>query len=453
MQTLEGVKLIKEIETDFDVMSIKYKGISVWPFLRFYIKDSITTQSENKPSASVVGLVIRCLFSYNPFGVFKRHDVWNFSACERRKKIGDKMVHRISGAFASNKVNSLMIEKPLNGVGHYSRKKIEEREIVSEAWLLMTFHLIVFLSKFKTLKIENEQLLRQILSEKDIKFNYSRYVRVLNAQRMAMRILLKIVPNPKIVTMECPYNTMGYMWAFHQAGIKVIELQHGSLNGNHIAYNAKEYEPRMNPDCICVFGEEEYKYFTAVEPQFSPEVKMTGLYMLERANQFFSKDVFSEDRMVYRAIIVVAGQPVYEEILSRFIDSLAEEHRDLLFVYIPRHHREDIHFNSDNIRLVNGVNIYEYLKWADLHITVSSSTGLEAQYFRTPTIFYNYNNISARYFRGILEEKNGVSFVDTPQGFTEAIHEMYGRSFSYREIFAHDHVKRIMDVVNENLNN
>lgn len=450
MLTLEGVQLIKDIERKYDVMSIKYKGISVWPFLRLYLKESVTTMRENKASASNVGLVLRCLFAYNPFRALKKHEVWSFTACDRRKRLGDKMVHRISGAFAAEGVNCLMIEKPLKGTGHYRRKEIEEKDIVSESWLLMTFHAVEVLSRGNTPKLENEALIKRILAENNLSFNYKRYVRLLNAQRKAMKLMLAFIPKPKIAMMECPYDTMGYLWAFHEAGVKVIEMQHGSLNGNHIAYNAEAYERKTNPDCICVFGESEYNYLTKEEPQFAPEVRMTGMYMLERADQFFARDIFEEERKCYKSIVVVSGQPNYEDILSRFIDAVASKRKDLFFVYIPRKQRDDLIFSADNVRMVYGVNIYEYLKWADIHVTITSTTCMEAQYFETPTIFYNHENIPATYFKDVLSEKNGIAYAETPEQFDEAYNYVIGHEFTYSEIFAHDHVKRIMVVINEN---
>lgn len=449
MEALESVKLIKGIEQKYDVMSIKWRGVSVWPFLRSYIKDSVTKSRENKASASNIGLVLRCLFAYNPLRVLKKHDVWSFTACDRRKRLGDKMIHRISGAFASQDVNCLMVEKPLKGVGHYSQKEIEEKDIISESWLLMTFHVMEVLSRIKNPKLENEALLKHILSESGLNFNYLRYVRMLDAQRRAMRWMLAVCPKPKVVMFECPYDSMGYLWAFHEKGVKVVEMQHGSLNGNHFAYMAKSYERKLNPDGICVFGEGEYNYLVNEKPQYAPVVKMTGMYMLERGDQHFSKDIFEEERRQYESIVVVSGQPAFEEALSGVIDAIASEHKNLLFVYIPRNHREDLKHVSENVRLVNGVNIYEYLKWADIHITVSSTTALEAQYFHTPTIFYNHQNIAATYFKAILQEENGAVYIDNAQQFDEAYQKIHEHDFEYREIFAHDHEKRLMDVVNE----
>lgn len=449
MQTLEGIQLIKDIEQKYDVMSIRYKGISVWPFLRIYLKESVTTQRENTVSASNIKLVLKCLFAYNPLRAFKHHEVWSLTACDRRKKLGDKMVHRISGSFAAEKVNCLMIEKPLKGIGHYQKKEIEERDIISESWLLMSFHAMAALSRVFKIKLENEELIEKILKDYNLKFNYLRHVRILESQRRAMRLMLALSPKPKVAFVECPYDTMGYLWAFHERGVKVVEMQHGSLNGNHIAYNAGEYERKTNPDCICVFGEDEYNYFVNDKPQFAPQVRMTGLYMLERADHFFADDVFLKDRESYKAVVVIAGQPVYEVKLSKFVDAIAAGHQELLFVYIPRQKKDDLVFNSDNVRLVYGVNIYQYLKWADIHMTITSTTGLESQFFRTPTIFYDDKRIASRYFDGVLREENGVRFVETPEQFTTAFNDLYGHDFSYREIFAHHHVKRIMEVLNE----
>ena len=106
-------------------------------------------------------------------------------------------------------------------------------------------------------------------------------------------------------------------------------------------------------------------------------------------------------------------------------------------------------FNSDNVRLIHGVNIYEYLKWADIHITITSTTSLEAQYFHTPTIFYDYQNLATNYFKDFFKEENGVSFINSAQQFDYAFNKIYGHNLAYQEIFAHDHVKRLMDVVSE----
>lgn len=449
MKYLEGVELIRQIESEYDVMSIRYKGISAWPYLRLYLLDKITANRENKASCSIIVLVLKSLFFYNPLQIFKQYDVWLFTGSERRKPIGGKMIHRVSGGMSTNIENCLMIEKPSKSNGHYHKKDIVEKCIVSEAWLLMTFRLLEVLFRLFPLKIENEFLLDRILRDKKLSFDYRHYFRLLNAQRMAMRIMIGVTKKPKVVVMECPYVSMGYMWAFHQVGIKIMELQHGVLNRYHDAYNAISYEKQMNPDCICVFGEEEYKYFTIEEPQYAPEVKMTGLFMLELADLYFNIDLFAKYRSKYKRIIVVAGQSNAEKHLSGFVNAIAYDRKDILFIYVPRTNDADVSSKEENVLIKKDVNIYEYLKWADVHMTISSTTCLEAHYYHTPTIFVDMNHLASEYYGNILTRKNGAVYITRKEEFDEAVEELLNGIFEWKELFAHHHTDRIIQVVKE----
>ncbi|MBR5033777.1 MAG: hypothetical protein IKX71_00555 [Bacteroidales bacterium] len=447
MTYLEAVQLVKDIESKYDVMSIRYRNVSVWPYLRLYLFDGISDKTEIKPSVPVVKIVLKSLFAYNPFKVFKHHDVWLFTGCERRKRIGDKMIHRISGGISTNVDSCLMIEKPHLLLGHYKKKEIEEKDIVSESWLLALFHLIERLSSITRPRIENEDVIKRILAENNISFDYRRYVKKLDAKRKSLRCLLRIAPKPRLVLMECPYDSMGYIWACRQKGIRFLELQHGVAGKSHNAYNARFYEPLMQPDGICVFGSEEYRYFTEEEPQYTPNVYMTGLYMLEKADEFFVNDVFGKDRERYSKVIVASGQNGYERQLSEFIDKVAGQHGDYLFVYIPRMADADLNFSASNVRIERNVNIYEYLKWADIHITISSTTCLEAQYFCTPTIFFDYDRRASTYYGQLLKEENGAVYIEDEKEFDKALEVIQGGDFQYKEVFVHNHVDRIVKVI------
>lgn len=451
MTYLEAVKLVRDIEERYDVMSIRYKGVSVWPFLRLFLLDRISVQTEIKASGSIVKVVLKSLFAYNPLKVFKRHDVWLFTGCERRKRIGDKMIHRISGGISSNVPSCLMIEKPDLLLGHYRKQVIEEKEIVSESWMLILFHFFERCLRLIKPKIEKEEVMVRLLEENNVSFDYQHYVRMLNAKRMAMRIALGLLRKPKLVLMECPYDSMGYMWACHQLGVKFLELQHGVAGAKHNAYNALFYEPQMQPDGICVFGNEEYRYFTEEEPQYTKNVYLTGLYMLEKADKFFTKDLFINDREKYERIVIASGQKGYEKELSDLIDTVAGKHPELLFIYIPRMADEELHFESGNVQIVRDANIYEYLKWADVHITISSTTCLEAQYFETPTIFFDFENRASSYYGALLLKENGAVYINNPDEFDDAYKEMTEGVFTYKEVFVHNHVERIVNVIKEQL--
>lgn len=447
MTYLEAVDLLRNIETKYDVMSIRYKGISVWPHLRLYLLDKISVNTEVKATGTVVKVVLKSLFVYNPLQLWKKHDVWLFTGCERRKRIGYKMIHRISGGISANVDGCLMVEKPSSRIGHYNKNEIEEKHIVSEAWLLFAYHLIELCSRLFKPKIKNEELIRQILLDNNIAFDYHHSVRMLNAKRISMLLLLTFARKPKLAVMECPYVSMGYMWAFHQKGIEVVELQHGVLNCHHNAYNANAYEERMNPDAICVFGIEEYRYFTEDEPQYAKDVYMTGLYMLERADETFNADPFEKYREKYHSIVVASGQNGYENHLSEVIDAVALEHNDILFFYIPRLSDTSLAFKAENVKVKCGVNIYEYLKWADIHITISSTTCLESQYFGTPTIFYDYDSMASNYYGELLNKENGCVYINSFKEFDTAYKILKDGGFKYKEIFSYNHVERITNII------
>lgn len=452
MTYLEAVALLHDIEAKYDVMSIKYKGVSVWTHLRIYLLDSISTKSEVKTSGSVVRVVLRSLFSFNPLHLFKKHDCWLITGAERRKQVGEKLIHRISGGFVHCGRNVLMLEKPNSSSGHSQKKLIEEDQIVSMSFPIILEHLISAIFKKRKIIVENENVLKTILTDYGISFNYKRYIINLESQRFAMNTCLLFSRKPSLVFIECPYTMMGFVWSLHNHKIKVIEMQHGVLNANHYGYNAKAYDRRLNPDGICVFGIEEYNYFTKKVPHYAADVQMTGLYMLERADEYFSKDIFEDDRKKFAHIVVVSGQAGFEEQLGEYTNKVACNHPESLFVYIPRHNDVKLNFTCDNIRLVTEVNIYEYLKWADLHITVSSTTCLEAHYFHTPTIFYDYQKMASTYYGTVLAPENAVAYLDDENGFDVAFSHLLKDEFEYREIFAHNHVEKLKKVIEKYIN-
>lgn len=112
--------------------------------------------------------------------------------------------------------------------------------------------------------------------------------------------------------------------------------------------------------------------------------------MLECADKYFNKDIFKDYRSSYSKIVVVAGETGLEEILSTFINKIATMMPEIMFLYLPRRSEPWMKFDSDNVKYCYGVNIYEYLKWCDVHCTITSTTCLEAHYFHRPTIFLDF---------------------------------------------------------------
>lgn len=451
MKYLEAIQLFRKIEKKYDVMSIKYKDVAIWPYFRIYLFDMVSVNHAVAHNFSALKLLISSLFQYNPFRFFRKYRVWDFAASTTRKKIGDKYEHHVSGFLHKSPYPVLTVELRSPGIRAISKEEIPETNIVSYSWSLAHTAILDLLSRPFHRKIEGEDILKEIIAELDVPFNYQCRLSWLLAQKHTTDFFLSLGHKPDLFILECYYTQMGRIWSAHEHRIPVVELQHGVLNRNHYAYNPTYHSNLLYPDEICVYGEEELKYFTEEEPQFTEKVSMTGLYLLDRSATFFVKDIFAEERTKYKKIIVVAGQTSGEEKLGAFVDDLAKNLPDVLFVYIPRQ-VEVLSFSAPNVILKVGVNIYEYLKWCDIHITISSTTGLEAHYYRKPVVFCDFEGIAKEYYGKVISEKNGTFYIHTKEEFLTLLPKIKPEEYTYRELFAHNSEKRIKCVLDRYLN-
>ena len=450
MKYLDAVAEIHKIEAEYDVMSIKYNGISIWPYFRIYIFDALSSNRAVGYSSSVLKTLLSSLFHYNPLRFFKKYDVWNYSSSTTRKKLGDYYEHHVSGGLYKGPYRVLTIEMQSPGIDKIRKKNIPERNIVSASWPLALTACIEILMRAFHQKLDGEEILKEIMTKLHVKVDYKKRLRWLISQKLITDFFLTIGHKPKLMMMVCYYTQMGQIWSAHNHKIPVVELQHGVLNANHYAYNPTYHSTLLYPDEICVYGEEEYKYFSEKEKQFATKVTMTGLYILDRSSEFFKRDIFEAERKKYKRICVVAGQAGGEEQLSSFIDKVANLTPDTLFVYIPRHVIE-LKFKSPNVILKVGVNIYEYLNWCDYHATISSTTALEAHYFKKPVVFCDFNDVAKEYYGSIIGNDNGAYYVHTLQEFVETIDGLVNQSFTFRELFAQNSEKRMQTVLDRYL--
>ncbi len=447
MDHLEVLNKIKIIESKYIVEDVKFQGVRAWPYLRIYLHDSMLDKPTRiKIKLSSIWTVIKGLLSYNPFVIFGHFRIWLFNATERRKKIGKKYVQRVSGAVHKVEASTLTIEK--NGLfnDYYSKQFIDEDKIIGEVWLLILTHIIEFFLPQKGIIIEHEEILSSIKRECAISFDYKAMLKHLYAQKLAMKFFLGICHTPEIVIMECPYVSMGYVWAIKEKGIRIIELQHGVINESHNAYNVKWYSPEFYPDEICVYGSLERDFFNNRSNIYCKIVHETGLYILEEIERKCNKDVFAEYRNKYDTIVVVSGQTDWDKEILSFIKNVASKQRKILFAYVPRH-PISIQNNEESIIINNNVNIYELLKWCDIHSTVSSTTCLECTYYSKPTIFINIHNESKIYYSQVLNEKNGAYYASDPDDFLSAMESLRKHKFVSPNFFSQNHMEKLKSIL------
>lgn len=448
MEYLEGVRLIKEVEEKYDVMSVKFKGISVWPMLRTYMFMADTdNQKPFTASRSTILAVLKGVFFYSWAPLFKRHKIWVATSSRDRKIVRGKYINRTLGAICRIDDNALIWESSTPFVPNVPKKSIEEINIVSGNISLLIKYVLKYLLFLWKPKIECEDVLKQICEDYNYEFDYRSYIRRLYAEKKTTDMLLAVLPKPEKEVLICSYGQFGNVWSLKNHGIKVIELQHGVLNAHHYGYNPKCFSKELYPDVMCVMGEVEYLYFTEENTNFCKHIEKVGLYMLDYAKEVFTEDLFAEYRSHYKAIMVVAGQKLIEDKIQHFFEELAQRKPEYLFVYIPREPNTENIMKEPNILFCPGVNIYEYLKWCDLHCTVSSTTCLESQFFSKGTLFWDRDNIATEYYGNVLKPENGVAYVKTVEEANDALESLLNGGFKYRDMFYQGNVERLKEVL------
>ena len=142
----------------------------------------------------------------------------------------------------------------------FSYFKVASKYVASKSLFLLFEELYGFLF-IRKIHIDHAEIINQIEKELDCKIQAKSIVRKQLAQYRMMRFWLAVLPNPKMVFLTVSYSNYGYITAFKEKGIKVVEFQHGVINKNHQAYYYKaKLNPIQFPDALCVFGSNEYNF-------------------------------------------------------------------------------------------------------------------------------------------------------------------------------------------------
>lgn len=449
MNYLDSVKSLREIEKSYDVMSIKFMGISIWPYLRIYLFDSMQdSQRSQGYSGSNVKKVLFSMFFYNWFVLCKKFDTWIIGDTVDRKKVNGMYQQSITGNFHKTGLNFLQMERPGNKPYHYKKKQIFEKNIISFSILLFFAHLFEVLRRLQKIQVENEDIIIKIMQDYSPSFNYEYYLRYFASLYSVTSMMLRITHVPKKIFVICPYTIMGSILAFKKKGIRIIEMQHGVINKNHFAYNGFFHSDELQPDEICVFGEEEYELFSSSRSSYCKVIHKTGLFILDESKKNFVNDIFLEQRAKYKKIVVLAGQVATDSAFLDFIAIVAKNFPEMLFIYIPRNiPNQQITFDASNIICRAGVNIYEYLKWCDIHCTVSSTTCLEAHYFKKPTIFFNLGKIAENYYHSLLVKENGAFYVNDVDEFSKSVKEIESGIFVFKSLYSENGLQTLKRIV------
>ena len=435
---MEKIEAFRKLELRLSVEEVRLKGKQLWPYLRIYFSDWLLFGKDRRVSqnTNTVILALRSM-GYGFFNFFRSYDYLIFSSSNNRKPVDGKQVAKADLLGDPITSRSLYIELPFPG--HFKRSEIPTRHIVSR---ILLYALEKSLSLFISVgSIANENLLEEFKKELDIDVDHRGLAKRFLAQHHIGCLLVSIY-QPKQVWVETAYTMMGYVLAFKEKGIPVVEFQHGTISKNHYAYYInKPYDPAPFPDHLLTFGRGERSVFEDGNYYISQDcVHPIGNFYLEHmAGVTAAIPGLQALKDKYSLLVGVTGQDPLDDLLAPFVKAAAEQDAKIGYVYMPRY-RNAADYTSyllpENVHFLTDYNFYQLVGHMDYHCTINSTTALEAPSFGVRNILLNIGNRSRNYFGDLLTDERTTVFVNTPEELVNTLGQ--GERLNKGQIRAHN---------------
>jgi len=432
---MDPIDFIKEVETKYNVKSVKVKGLQVWPFLRtaYFMAYSNSIFGKYKKISLLTSLRVRieCLKSsfYCFWNLFKKYDYFVFSNIWEERQLKGKYINKLLHGLITElgEERLLLIENPLNKY-HISRRKIAISNIISMDLFRFLCYLV---SLRKSPKIHNEKILKEINEKYGLNIIYNKLILEFFSYKKLFNFFFHIY-KPELIFLSNYYGIahQAVIFVAKKMGIKTIEFQHGRIDKQHPAYNIFiELDKSFFPDYLFAFGNyvkdvfDKRNYFIKKENVFP----VGSMYIDYIKNQYRSSantiKIFEEFKKKYKKMVAVSSQISFEDKLIDFLKKAASLYKDILYIYVPRDLDKDysnVNF-PENIIILKDLNVYQIIKEVDFHSTICSTCALEAPALGVPNILINIKNWSTKYYSNILLDQNVTRYVNKEEEFVSMI--------------------------------
>lgn len=416
---------IEELENRLDVASLEVDALGrkfqIYPWLkgRLFYKMITGHEPNQKRGIKLYWQQITSLF-YGCHNFFRRYDIWSFSTSLERREIDGKYFDKLFD-YIGNDLGYKMLLIELRVYSYFPYRKIASKYAVSRSVFMLFEELYGRLFLRKT-KINDGDLLKEILDLVPEGIEDKWIIRKYLSQYRMMKFWLKILPNPKVVLLSVSYTNFGYIRAFKEKGIKVIEIQHGVITKNHHGYfYAKGFDPIQFPDYLLTIGEKELQVFDQENHFPVKQVLPLGSYIIDRYNESYQP----HDSKGKPTVLFTLQDGQMADRLIGFILELKAKHGDELDMIIqPRRKSKEFYLKSYP-ELVDiefsKKHFYAAVLDADIHCTVYSTTAIEALSLGVPNILVNVDNQSVEQLGTVLQDNPYTTIVDTPEQFLEGV--------------------------------
>ena len=426
------INKIYVVEQKYKTENIKIGNLQIWPILKPQIfRKGINNKEVDLNARKKLTILKTAFFGFKNL-LRKDYKYVLFTDTLEKRLINGVYVDKIAQGILDElgKDNFLIIEKPVHG-RHYTINKCQSNQIVSlNFFYVLAEFLYLIKMKKVNLKIEGEDILKNILKDLNVDIDYRYILKVFLSLVKIFENLFKRI-RPKYIFITCYYSLshQAAIYAAKRKKIKTIELQHGIINEKHIAYNFfKDFKDSVLPEHLFVFGDFFKKFFDNGNFFIKNEnVYSVGSYYIEKIKQEKLEDnIISKIKKSYKRIIVISSQETIEPILLNFIIKIAQQDKRNFYIFRPRNIHKNLKikdFENFYLSLGEDEDIYKLLKVADIHATVYSTTCIESLCFGVPNIMININNLSKLHFGKILNNENHTRYVSTVEEFINLVNK------------------------------
>ena len=454
------IEKIKHIETTYPVENIEYAGIKLWPFFRnsiftlyYYSDQDVTTPVVNKHSKIKRGFKALKLTSLS--AMFKKDAAIIFTDDVGMKKHNGMYIDRIMQVFFDLETRSLPIIIKLFPDNVISVAKYVHSDFI--AAIIMAFS---FFFPIKQRKLVGVSVLQNIIDDLSIEFAYRKNIKLIIAALKFYNIYFAVI-RPSKIYIDCYYDILR-MPAYYIAKkrhIPTIEMQHGVINDQHIAYTSfKSFDSNPYPDYLLVFGD-RFKLDVSENIYRKDSVFAVGSYYIDlmRQEADTNKRLFDKKygSLKARLIITVASQSDMDKEILTFVEQVAKLDSRLFFIFIPRfvkdYHRS---YKNDNITIETELDVYQCMQNSYVTSAVLSTCAIESLAFGTPVVLMDIDGVARFMYGSFFEGIQSVLYASRPDEFIEKVNKAvhFDRNVVQEEgnlFFVDNHKKRLKQALSD----
>ena len=429
MNKKELIEKLNYIEENFDVESLIYRNVRIWPAVRAYyqLKPILNSRKKTGFLASFMKEAWNLFYSFlNCFiidamknhSTLKQADLLFLADTEAKVKTAKgTYINKFSEtlfSFIARNNSFFYIEYSFKNKLHRSR---EHSSYFFNFYALRFTLISIFKNKSESFKIENIESFNSFIELKglnyfrlDVQQFGKRIEKIFRFKSIFIELLEKVQPKAVFYSVYYSNLSLGLTLAANEKSIKTVEIQHGQQGNYHLAYsdwiNYPKIKYELHPNYFWMWSETNAERIKNWSKQSSIQVLNGGNpwmnYYFRNVKTKKIKRLSDLKRYQYKILVSM-------QLLSIFYESLLPEilktADDSIFWLIRMHpsekeHTEELvnyleaigcqHFE---IELSSSLPLYDLFPIIDYNVTFFSTVAYEAVAFGIKNIILHPNGL------------------------------------------------------------